>query len=148
MNRHKLVGVALIIAVFAVASLAVLTSMEGPESGTVATKAASSTESAAGSAALRAYLDPETGEIAVGPSTASELELDPETENAIRRDDQGLVQVRHADGSVSMDLQGRYQSVAIARRNADGTVTVCTDDAARAEQAINGVVTPSSPEVK
>jgi hypothetical protein len=35
----------------------------------------------------------------------------------------GLVQVKHPDGSVSMDLQGRFQNVSVARKEADGTVT-------------------------
>ncbi|HEX8501407.1 MAG TPA: hypothetical protein VF659_12565 [Pyrinomonadaceae bacterium] len=41
---------------------------------------------------------------------------------------EGLVEVRHEDGSVSMDLQGRFQSVTLAKRNDDGTVsTACVD---------------------
>src|SRR5438132_5970500 len=38
------------------------------------------------------------------------------------RSTDGLVQVRHADGSVSMDLQGRFQDVVVARINTDGVV--------------------------
>lgn len=41
----------------------------------------------------------------------------------------GLVQVRHADGSVSMDLQGRFQNVTVARVSADGTIDQsCVDN--------------------
>ena len=41
----------------------------------------------------------------------------------------GLVQVKHADGSVSMDLQGRFQNVTVARINADGTMEQsCVDN--------------------
>jgi hypothetical protein len=46
----------------------------------------------------------------------------------------GLVEVRHEDGTVSMDLQGRFQNVMIARTNDDGSVTnacVDTPEAAR-----------------
>lgn len=40
----------------------------------------------------------------------------------------GLVSVQHADGTVSMDLQGRFQNVAVAKKNADGTITqACVD---------------------
>ncbi len=40
----------------------------------------------------------------------------------------GLVQVRHADGSVSMDLQGRFQSVLLAKKEDDGSITqACVD---------------------
>lgn len=41
----------------------------------------------------------------------------------------GLVQVKHADGSVSMDLQGRFQNVTVARLTADGTIEQsCVDN--------------------
>lgn len=40
----------------------------------------------------------------------------------------GLVETRHADGTVEVDLQGRFQSVIVAKRNADGGVTnSCVD---------------------
>lgn len=43
----------------------------------------------------------------------------------------GLQQVQHADGSVSVDLQGRFQNVAIAKRNEDGSVSQsCVDNPA------------------
>ncbi|HEX5702973.1 MAG TPA: hypothetical protein VFX97_07220 [Pyrinomonadaceae bacterium] len=41
----------------------------------------------------------------------------------------GLTQVRHADGSVSMDLQGRFQNVTVARISADGAIEQsCVDN--------------------
>jgi ribosomal protein L25 (general stress protein Ctc) len=40
----------------------------------------------------------------------------------------GLVEVKHEDGTVSMDLQGRFQNVMIAKKNDDGSVsTACVD---------------------
>ena len=45
----------------------------------------------------------------------------------------GLVEVKHTDGSVSMDLQGRFQNVSVARVNKDGTVEQsCVDNPAAA----------------
>jgi len=41
----------------------------------------------------------------------------------LNKSSEGLVQEQHPDGSVSMDLQGRFQNVAVARTEADGTVT-------------------------
>src|ERR1051325_9939895 len=35
---------------------------------------------------------------------------------------EGLVEVQHADGTVSMDLQGRFQNVTVAKKNDDGSV--------------------------
>jgi len=41
----------------------------------------------------------------------------------------GLPQVSHPDGSVSMDLQGRFQNVVVAKKEADGTLTQgCVDN--------------------
>lgn len=67
------------------------------------------------------HVNPQSGD--VKPPTPQEAEklanglapmLDTSTD--------GLVQVKHADGSVSMDLQGRFKNVTLARMNADGTV--------------------------
>lgn len=48
---------------------------------------------------------------------------------------EGLVQVQHADGTVEMDLQGRFQNVMLAKKNDDGSISqACVDnpEAARA----------------
>jgi hypothetical protein len=58
---------------------------------------------------------------------AEQLEGNKETD--------GLVKEKHEDGSVSIDLQGRFQNVTLAKRNDDGTVSascVDTPEAARA----------------
>jgi hypothetical protein len=40
----------------------------------------------------------------------------------------GLVETQHADGTVSMDLEGRFQNVMMAQKNDDGSVsTACVD---------------------
>ncbi len=42
---------------------------------------------------------------------------------------EGLVPVRHSNGMTSIDLQGRFQNVVMAKREADGTVTqACVDN--------------------
>jgi hypothetical protein len=41
----------------------------------------------------------------------------------------GLVENQHPDGSVSMDLQGRFQNVILAKKEADGTLSQgCVDN--------------------
>jgi hypothetical protein len=46
---------------------------------------------------------------------------------------EGLVQMPQADGSVSIDLQGRFQNVILARKNNDGSVDqACVDNSAAA----------------
>lgn len=40
----------------------------------------------------------------------------------------GLVEEKHGDGTISMDLQGRLQDVILAKRNDDGSVSsACVD---------------------
>jgi hypothetical protein len=45
--------------------------------------------------------------------------------------------VRHPDGSVSVDLRGRFQELAVARIGADGKpVLRCVDDAVSMRRAL------------
>ena len=54
----------------------------------------------------------------------------------------GLVEVKHADGTVEMDLQGRFQNVVLAKRNDDGNVsTACVDNADAARAFLNSTET-------
>lgn len=59
--------------------------------------------------------------------------------NMLNRSTEGLVQEKKADGSISMDLQDRFQHVTIARVNADGTVTTACVDNPRAAGAFLGI---------
>ena len=52
---------------------------------------------------------------------------------------EGLVSVQHPDGSVSMDLEDRFQNVTVARVNKDGTVTQSCVDNPRAAGAFFGI---------
>jgi hypothetical protein len=101
-----------------------------------------------GTASMRAYLNPETGKLETGPSPVA-IQFDFDTEQALRRDTSGLVEEHHADGTVVLDLQGRFQSVAMVHRTANGRIFVCTDDENRAKNMLT--VDPSAakaPEVK
>src|SRR2546421_10895337 len=56
----------------------------------------------------------------------------------------GLVEVKHPDGTVEMDLQGRFQNVVIAKKNDDGSVaTACVDNADAARSFLNTTQTPT-----
>ncbi|MGQ0761239.1 MAG: post-PEP-CTERM-1 domain-containing protein [Acidobacteriota bacterium] len=74
------------------------------------------------------HINPQTGEIK--PLTQEEAQklangLAPMLDDSA----DGLVQVKHADGSVSMDLEGRFQNVTVARVTADGTIEQsCVDN--------------------
>lgn len=73
-------------------------------------------------------VDPETGRI--GPASAAQrAALGPSVDEAVSRSDEGLVEVQHPDGSVHIDLQGRFQNYAVAHIGPDGRLTFqCVDD--------------------
>lgn len=70
--------------------------------------------------------------VQAGPLTPEELQkLAEGIKPLVNQSTEGLVQVHHADGSVSMDLQGRFQNVTVAKKEADGTITTsCIDNLA------------------
>jgi hypothetical protein len=57
----------------------------------------------------------------------------------LNKSSEGLVEEHHADGSVTVDLQGRFQSVTVARENDDGTITQSCVDNPRAAGAFFGI---------
>jgi hypothetical protein len=57
----------------------------------------------------------------------------------INQSTEGLEQVQHEDGSVSMDLQGRFQNVTVARVNQDGSVSQSCVDNPQAAGAFFGI---------
>lgn len=73
-------------------------------------------------------LDRQTGD--TRPLTPQEAEtLAQGIRELVNPTDEGLVQVRHANGMVSMDLQGHYQNVSVARKEADGSISQsCVND--------------------
>ena len=75
-----------------------------------------------------APLNPQTGQ--VRPLTQEEAQrLAAGIKELANQSTDGLQSVRHADGSVSMHLQGRFQNVAVARLDEDGTLTQsCIDN--------------------
>ena len=73
-------------------------------------------------------LDPQTGQ--VRPLTQEEAQrLGAELKQLVNQSTDGLQSVRHADGSVSMDLQGRFQNIAVAKLDEDSNlVQSCVDN--------------------
>ena len=51
----------------------------------------------------------------------------------------GLVEVRHADGSVSVNLEDRFQNVTVARVNKDGSISQSCVDNPKAAGAFFGI---------
>jgi hypothetical protein len=76
-------------------------------------------------------------DVQVDSQTGQMKELTPEEaqkmaaglKKMINQSSEGLVEVQHSDGSVSMDLDGHFQNVTVARINKDGsTSTSCVDN--------------------
>jgi hypothetical protein len=93
-----------------------------------------------GTAAMRVAIDPETGALVSGAEAArladpaADKQAAAELEQMLNRSDAGLQEVHHADGRVSVNLEGRFMSASVARIRADGKVeTLCADDTASAE---------------
>ena len=101
----------------------------------------------AGTAGMWIHIDDETGELQAGPGAAAGIDIDADTQNALRRDTEGLKLIRHANGATSMDLQGRYQSVSVLHIDENGVSTICTDNETGVEKARRGLVA-ATPEVK
>src|ERR1700682_3371037 len=84
------------------------------------------------------HVDSQTGEIQpLTPQEAAKLAegLKP----MLNQSTEGLVQVQHPDGSVSVDLQGRCQDVTVARVNKDGTVSQSCVNNPKAAGAFFGI---------
>jgi hypothetical protein len=75
-------------------------------------------------------------EVEVDSQTGQMKELTPEEarklaaglKQMVNQSTDGLVQLQHADGSVSMDLEGRFQNVTVARVSEDGVTQSCVDN--------------------
>jgi len=73
--------------------------------------------------ALRIQIDPETGDIIpLTDANLSKAELDQQMRARLNRSTDGLRQIQHPDGRVSMDLEGRFQSLSVATVDSNGQV--------------------------
>ena len=80
------------------------------------------------SATLAVGQDDEPGAANAAPAadvarpTNEQIMSNPVLRNALSRSSEGLVFQRAPDGSVSVDLQGRFQNVSVARIDDDGEI--------------------------
>lgn len=83
-------------------------------------------------------VDGQTGKIR--PLTPQEAErMAKGLKELLNQSTEGLVQVHHPDGSVSMDLQDRFQNVTVARVDEDGSVVTSCVDNPQAAAAFFGI---------
>lgn len=130
--RMSLTGVLVATAVLAIAAVTVVSRQH-----TWTTKAEPSSQVAEKSNGNFVTVKVAGQEVQVNSQTGQIKELTPDEarklaeglKQMVNRSTEGLVQVAHADGSVSTDLEGRFQNVAVARVNNDRTVTQsCVDN--------------------
>jgi len=77
-----------------------------------------------------------TGKEDAAAPTAADIAAEQEVERMTSRSTEGLTQVEHANGMVSVDLEGRFMHVMMAVPDGKGgTRLVCTDDHAKASAA-------------
>src|SRR5438093_11080486 len=88
---------------------------------------------------------PETGELGV-PTREQWNELSDLERQRLEHSSAGLVEVHHPDGSVSVDLQGRFQEYETVRVGPDGKLIYqCVDGEENARRAV-AAPAPSAPE--
>jgi hypothetical protein len=81
----------------------------------------------------KAHIDPVTKKLRE-PTPEESKKLSDELALMFKRDSSGLIPVYHANGSVSIDLQGQFMSAAVARIGSDGKlIRACVTNAAHAE---------------
>lgn len=101
---------------------------EGAQKVTPPTSAAADNKYMKVKAASQDVQVDQTGQ--VRPLTQEEAKkLADSLKGMLNKSTDGLVEEHHHDGSVSLDLQGRFQHVVVARVNQDGTVSKsCVDN--------------------
>lgn len=74
---------------------------------------------------LRVMIDPETGQMVVPPAAERhKMALSPAMQNALSRSDEGLPTVVLPDGTVMVNLQGRFQNLLFATVDAEGQLKI------------------------
>ena len=124
MNQLRIRTTALLLSAMAVLALAL-----GTSASAAAQKSVSPTAAVAADgytyvpfAGQTVAIDRQTGKLR--PPTPEEArKLTEGLKNFLSRSDQGLTVVTHPNGAQSVDLQGRFQSVTLAKINSDGSTS-------------------------
>ena len=94
-----------------------------PDTGEASTRICPADDRVAGIAGLRAFIDPQTGQLR--PPTAEEaLALSAAARVEAAREIDGLEAVLHADGMMSLDLKGQFLQNVVVRRAPDGSLSI------------------------
>ena len=129
---RRLVLISIIVAVFALGAMAAVSLRANGMKASTPQPSHTQTSDAHATQRFRAGasvpLDPQTGQ--VRPLTQEEAQrLGAELKQLVNQSTDGLKSVQHADGSVSLDLQGRFQNIAVAKLDENGQlVQSCIDN--------------------
>ena len=143
MRTHRRVGVTVLLLLIAAVTVIAMSPVHTFDSAVQ-----SASISSPGTSAMRVYLDPETGEVSSVPTADATFAIGGELENALRHDTEGLTQTAHANGMVSINLDGRYQDVMVVRIGPNGKQEFCTTDAKTLAKGMTDTTTPTGLEVK
>lgn len=139
-RRFQILGIVAFVVVFAVAATAI--SMQASKGETPSVPQANSQNNSSRNALpLRSTQDGHSlTQSQIRPLTQQEAEqMAAGLKELVNQSTEGLKQVHHADGSVSMDLQGRFQSVTLAKKGDDGNVAQSCVDNPQAAAAFLGI---------
>lgn len=129
-RRFQIMSVAAVVIVFAIAATAISMQASKGENPSRETRLSAGSNSRSNSLPLRSTQEGQFSQAQIRPLTQAEAQQMAEGLKAlVNQSTEGLKQVHHADGSVSMDLQGRFQSVALAKKADSGSVAQsCVDN--------------------
>jgi len=130
-RRFQIMSVVAIVIVFAIAATAIsmqASKAEKPNNGTTSSVGSNSPSNPL--PMRSAQEGQQFSQAQIGPLTQAEAQQMAEGLKAlVNQSTEGLKQVHHADGTVSMDLDGRFQSVALAKKTDNGNVAQsCVDN--------------------
>lgn len=144
--NHRIIWLALLCFAFAFAATAAEDPVTAEQPATTAeteeavddARSANETEAEAaeptvGAAGMRVFRDPVTGKLRQ-PTAEERRAMARQLQGLLNRSSEGLTPVSRPDGTVTLDLQGRFRNVSIARRADDGSIAVdCIADHAATE---------------
>ena len=137
--KHRLLLGALILSVSFAVGIQPVTPAEVQQKNSAETPASSNTTTTAaekqgekiahpqeGTAGMRVYVDPNTGEITQPPAGAPAAETFESPEPAFSTSSEGLVETPSpvSGGGVMLNLQGRFRSPLVATQGADGKISI------------------------
>ena len=130
--------VVVVIAAISVVSRQLASGVEAKGSQVTTTAAANKKYTTVKVAGQEVQIDSQTGQMKpLSPEEARKLAYG--LKGMLNKSTEGLVEEHQHDGSVTVDLQGRFQNVTVARANKDGTVTTSCVDTPRAAAAFFGI---------